>query len=178
MFILYFTHPHLLNENKLRTHTLQARCGTFTLLPTPNSQLPTPNVTTQVVWCPKKWIGWVLIMGGMMLSVRTNLAHKRHKFPAISWLQNLNLSFPQRKFPFFLGLSQRPAPAGHATCARGSHDLRPQVTRPAPAGRWESAEVKREQALESLHPVTAQVATEKTKTMINPLNRLGASPWC
>ena len=33
MFILYFTHPHLFNENKLRTHTLQARCGTFTLLP-------------------------------------------------------------------------------------------------------------------------------------------------
>ena len=32
VFILYFTHPHLFNENKLRTHTLQARCGTFTLL--------------------------------------------------------------------------------------------------------------------------------------------------
>ena len=29
VFILYFTHPHLFNENKLRTHTLQARCGTF-----------------------------------------------------------------------------------------------------------------------------------------------------
>ena len=28
---------------------------------------------------------------------------------------------------FFLGDSQRPAPAGHATCARGSHDLRPRV---------------------------------------------------
>ena len=26
--------------------------------------------------------------------------------------------------------------------------------------------------------VTTQVATEKTKTMINPLNSLGASPWC
>ena len=92
-----------------------------------NSQLLTPNVTTQVVWCPKKWIGWVLIMGRMMLSVRTNLAHKRHKFPAISWLQNLNLSFPQRKFPFF----SRTFPA---TRARGSRDLRPRVTRPAPAG--------------------------------------------
>ena len=66
-------------------------------------------------------------MGGMMLSVRTNLAHKRHKFPAISWLQNLNLSFPQRKFPFF----SRTFPA---TRARGSRDLRPRVTRPAPAG--------------------------------------------
>ena len=32
VFILYFTHRHLFNENKLRTHTLQARCGTFTLL--------------------------------------------------------------------------------------------------------------------------------------------------
>ena len=30
VFTLYFTHPHLFNENKLRTHTL-ARCGTFTL---------------------------------------------------------------------------------------------------------------------------------------------------
>ena len=32
VFILYFTHPHLFNENKLRTHdtTLgQARCGTY-----------------------------------------------------------------------------------------------------------------------------------------------------
>ena len=37
----------------------------------------------------------------------------------------------------------RPAPAGHATCARGSHDLRPRVTRPAPAGRWESRRKKR-----------------------------------
>ena len=29
---------------------------------------------------------------------------------------------------FYLGESQRPAPAGHATCARGSRDLRPRVT--------------------------------------------------
>ena len=29
VFILYFTHPHLFNENKLLTHTLQARCGTL-----------------------------------------------------------------------------------------------------------------------------------------------------
>ena len=36
VFILYFTHPHLFNENKLRTHTLQARCGTFTLLLIPS----------------------------------------------------------------------------------------------------------------------------------------------
>ena len=92
-----------------------------------NSQLLTPNVTTQVVWCPKKWIGWVLIMGGMMPSVRTNLAHKRYDYPAISWLQNLNLSFQQRRFPFF----SRTFPA---TRARGSRDLRPRVTRPAPAG--------------------------------------------
>ena len=27
--------PHLFTENKLHTHTLQARCGTFTLLPWP-----------------------------------------------------------------------------------------------------------------------------------------------
>ena len=37
--ILYFTHPLLFNENKLRTHTLQARCGTFTLLPWPLTTL-------------------------------------------------------------------------------------------------------------------------------------------
>ena len=60
-------------------------------------------------------------------SCRKNLAHKRHNFPAISWLQNLNVSFPQRRFPFF----PRTFPA---TRARGSHDLRPRVTRPAPAG--------------------------------------------
>ena len=48
---------------------------------------------------------------------------------------------------FFLGDSQRPAPAGHATCGRGSHDLRPRVTRPAPAGRWLCAEEKRKDAL-------------------------------
>ena len=29
VFIPYFTHPHIFNENKLRTHTLQARCGTL-----------------------------------------------------------------------------------------------------------------------------------------------------
>ena len=84
-------------------------------------------VTTQVVWCPQKWIGWVIIMGGMMPSVCTNLAHKRYDYPAISWLQNLNLSFPQRRFLFF----PRTFPA---TRARGSHDPRPQVTRPAGAG--------------------------------------------
>ena len=60
-------------------------------------------------------------------SCRKNLAHKRHNFPAISWLQNLNVSFPQRRFPFF----SRTFPA---TRARGSRDPRPQVTRPAPAG--------------------------------------------
>ena len=32
-----------------------------------------------------------------------------------------------RHFRFASALSQRPAPAGHATCARGSHDLRPRV---------------------------------------------------
>ena len=32
--------------------------------------IETAIVTTQVVWCPQKWIGWVLIMGGMMPSVR------------------------------------------------------------------------------------------------------------
>ena len=85
------------------------------------------TVTTQVVWCPQKWIGWVIIMGGMMPSVCTNLAHKRYDYPAISWLQNLNLSFPQRRFLFF----PRTFPA---TRARGSHDPRPQVTRPAGAG--------------------------------------------
>ncbi|MDY4874963.1 MAG: hypothetical protein SO133_08970, partial [Alloprevotella sp.] len=52
----------------------------------------------------------------------------------------------QPKIHFSRGDSQRPAPAGHATCARGSHDLRPRVTRPAPAGRWLCAEEKREQA--------------------------------
>ena len=70
---------------------------------------------------------WVLIMGGMMPSVRTNLAHKRYDYRTISWLQNLNLSFQQRRFPFF----SRTFPA---TRARGSRDLRPRVTRPAPAG--------------------------------------------
>ena len=63
----------------------------------------------------------------MMSSVRTNLAHKRYDYRTISWLQNLNLSFQQRTFPFF----SRTFPA---TRARGSHDLRPRVTRPAPAG--------------------------------------------
>ena len=66
-------------------------------------------------------------MGGMMPSVRTNLAHKRYDYRALSWLQNLNVSFPQRRFPFF----SRTFPA---TRARGSRDLRPRVTRPAPAG--------------------------------------------
>ena len=89
--------------------------------------IETAIVTTQVVWCPQKWIGWVLIMGGMMPSVRTNLAHKRYDYRTISWLQNLNLSFQQRRFPFF----SRTFPA---TRARGSRDLRPRVTRPAPAG--------------------------------------------
>ena len=60
-------------------------------------------------------------------SCRKNWAHKQYDCPAISWLQNLNLSFPQRRFPFF----SRTFPA---TRARGSHDLRPRVTRPAPAG--------------------------------------------
>ena len=89
--------------------------------------IETASVTTQVVWCPQKWIGWVVIMGGMMPSVRTNLAHKRYDYRTISWLQNLNLSFQQRRFPFF----SRTFPA---TRARGSRDLRPRVTRPAPAG--------------------------------------------
>ena len=75
------------------------------------------TVTTQVVWCPQKWIGWVIIMGGMMPSVCTNLAHKRYDYPAISWLQNLNLSFPQRRFLFF----PRTFPA---TRARGSLAMR------------------------------------------------------
>ena len=34
-----------------------------------------------------------------------------------------------------------------ATRARGSRDLRPRVTRPAPAGRWLCAEEKRKDAL-------------------------------
>ena len=38
-------------------------------------------------------------------------------------------------FRFFLRDCQRPAGAGHATCGRGSHDLRARVTRPAGAGR-------------------------------------------
>ena len=50
-----------------------------------------------------------------------------------------------RDFRFYVREIQRPAPAGHATCARGSHDLRPRVTRPAPAGRWLCAEKKRKQ---------------------------------
>ena len=79
--------------------------------------IETAIVTTQVVWCPQKWIGWVLIMGGMMPSVRTNLAHKRYDYRAISWLQNLNLSFQQRRFPFF----SRTFPA---TRARGSLAMR------------------------------------------------------
>ena len=54
-----------------------------------------------------------------------------------------------RFFRFYVRESQRPAPAGHATCARGSHDLRPRVTRPAPAGRWQSAEENRESRLEN-----------------------------
>ena len=29
VFILYFTHPHLFNENKLRTHTLQSKVRYF-----------------------------------------------------------------------------------------------------------------------------------------------------
>ena len=98
--------------------------------------IETAIVTTQVVWCPQKWIGWVLIMGGMMPSVRTNLAHKRYDYRAISWLQNLNLSFQQRRFPFF----SRTFPA---TRARRSRDPRAQVTRPAGAGRWPYTEAKR-----------------------------------
>ena len=77
-------------------------------------------VTTQVVVADKKQFGWVLIMGGMMPSVRKNLAHKRCDYRTISWLQNLNVSFPQRRFPFF----PRTFPA---TRARGSRDLRPRV---------------------------------------------------
>ena len=69
----------------------------------------------------------MLIMGGMMPSVRTNLAHKRYDYRTISWLQNLNLSFQQRRFPFF----SRTFPA---TRARRSRDPRAQVTRPASAG--------------------------------------------
>ena len=56
---------------------------------------------------------------------------------------------------------QRPAPAGHATCACGSHDLRPRVTRPAPAGRWLYAEEKREQAA-----VKRESRLEKSKSRL------------
>ena len=45
VFILYFTHTHLFNENELRTHTLQARCGTFTLLPWPWERSSPRNIT-------------------------------------------------------------------------------------------------------------------------------------
>ena len=89
--------------------------------------IETAILTSQVVWCPQKGICWVLIMGGMMPSVRTNLAHKRYDYRAISWLQSLNLSFQQRRFPFF----SRTFPA---TRARRSRDPRAQVTRPASAG--------------------------------------------
>ena len=42
VFILYFTHPHLFNENKLRTHTKQgAVLSRYPQLLTPNSQLLT-----------------------------------------------------------------------------------------------------------------------------------------
>ena len=87
--------------------------------------IETAIVTTQVVWCPQKWIGWVLIMGGMMPSVRTNLAHKRYDYRAISWLQNLNLSFQQRRFPFF----SRTFPA---TRGRGSLAMRRSETEISP----------------------------------------------
>ena len=33
VFILYFTHPHLFNENKLRTHTSKVRYFHVTLIP-------------------------------------------------------------------------------------------------------------------------------------------------
>ena len=33
VFILYFTHPHLFNENKLRTHTLQSKVRYFHVTP-------------------------------------------------------------------------------------------------------------------------------------------------
>ena len=59
-------------------------------------------------------------MREMMPSVRTNLAHKWYDYRTISWLQNLNLSFQQRRFPFFSRIFP-------ATRARGSHDLRPRV---------------------------------------------------
>ena len=57
---------------------------------------------------------------------------------------------------FQVGHSQRPAPAGHATRARRSHDPRPQVTRPAGADRWLYAEAKRGQALENQHFLEAE----------------------
>ena len=36
VFILYFTHPHLFNENKLRTHTLQSKVRYFHVTPIPS----------------------------------------------------------------------------------------------------------------------------------------------
>ena len=33
VFILYFTHPHLFNENNLRTHTLQSKVRDFHVTP-------------------------------------------------------------------------------------------------------------------------------------------------
>ena len=65
--------------------------------------------------------------GRLLLARDTIRCTKRYDYRAISWLQNLNLSFQQRRFPFF----SRTFPA---TRARGSRDLRPRVTRPAPAG--------------------------------------------
>ena len=143
------------------------------------------RVTTQVVWCPQKWIGWVLIMGGMMPSVRTNLAHKRYDYRAISWLQNLNLSFQQRRFPFFFSdfpsdprpRVTRPAPAGHATCARGSLAMRRSETeislgKPAsPRGRtyhWLAIAVKPSKHLFSSHhplfPILCRRYKKKRRT--------------
>ena len=49
---------------------------------------------------------------------------------------------------FYLGESQRPAPAGHATCARGSRDLRPTVADYLPkkiGNNKTNAEIRRKQ---------------------------------
>ena len=52
--------------------------------------IETAIVTTQVVWCPQKWIGWVLIMGGMMPSVRPagQPAHSPGQSEAAPWVMN------------------------------------------------------------------------------------------
>ena len=47
VFILYFTHPHLFNENKLRTHTLQSKVRYFHVTPLAFSMRTNSVLTSQ-----------------------------------------------------------------------------------------------------------------------------------